>query len=62
MKHRSAILFLSGFAAMLAFGWAGFPRLLYARRAQPVSFSLARPRDLKATKLRSSRRNALSIP
>jgi menaquinone reductase, multiheme cytochrome c subunit len=39
MKHRGTLLFLGAFAAALAFGWAGLPRVIYARRVQPVSFS-----------------------
>ena len=32
-------LFSAGFAGMLAAGWSGFPRLLYASRPQPLQFN-----------------------
>jgi hypothetical protein len=39
MNHRGTFLFLAGVAAALALGWAVFPKVIYARRPQPVSFS-----------------------
>ena len=39
MKNRGTYLFLAGLVAALGLGWAGFPRALYQRRAQPVDFS-----------------------
>ena len=36
---RGKVLFLAGMAISLAAGWAAFPRVLYRRSAQPVSFS-----------------------
>ncbi|MCX6622488.1 MAG: cytochrome c3 family protein [Acidobacteria bacterium] len=39
MKYLGSISFFAGFAAMLAVGWAGFPRLLYRSAQQPFSFS-----------------------
>lgn len=36
---RSLWLFGSGFAAVLAFGWAAFPKLLYRTEPQPIQFS-----------------------
>lgn len=39
MTHAGSALFVFGFAAALAAGWAGFPRVLYETRAQPLQFS-----------------------
>jgi hypothetical protein len=39
MKHRGRILFLLGFSGAIAFGWVGFPRVLYRTQAQPLQFS-----------------------
>jgi len=39
VKYRGAIFFFVGVAAALALGWIGFPRVIYARRVQPVNFS-----------------------
>jgi hypothetical protein len=39
MKALGLISFAAGFAAMLAVGWAGFPRLLYKSAAQPFDFN-----------------------
>lgn len=39
MKSRGAVLFGFGVLVALGAGWAGFPRLLYTRQAQPVNFS-----------------------
>ena len=36
---RGKILVLAGVAASLAIGWAGFPRVIYRRAAQPVDFN-----------------------
>ena len=33
------IYFGSGFILLFAFGWFGFPRLLYSQRSQPIDFS-----------------------
>ncbi len=39
MKIRGKVLFLAGAATALAAGWAGFPRVIYRGRPQPVDFS-----------------------
>jgi hypothetical protein len=39
MSYRGALVFLAGFSASLAAGWYGFPRVLYERSAQPLTFS-----------------------
>ena len=39
MKLSGKILFLAGAAAALGAGWAGFPRVIYKSRTQPVDFS-----------------------
>jgi menaquinone reductase, multiheme cytochrome c subunit len=38
---RSAAVFVAGLAGALAFGWLGFPHLLYVAADQPVQFSHA---------------------
>jgi hypothetical protein len=37
--NRGRVVFLAGVLAALGAGWAGFPRVIYQRRAQPVDFS-----------------------
>lgn len=39
MTLRSTIVFLGGFATVLAAGWVGFPNLLYKSVAQPLDFN-----------------------
>ncbi len=39
MKNRGTFLFMAGAAVALSVGWAGFPRLIYQTRPQPVNFS-----------------------
>ena len=39
MKLRGTIVFLIGVLAALGAGWAGFPRVIYQTRRQPVDFS-----------------------
>jgi hypothetical protein len=39
MTRRAVFFFSAGLALALALGWAGFPRLLYARAEQPLRFS-----------------------
>jgi hypothetical protein len=39
MTRRGLLFFSAGLILALALGWAGFPRLLYARAGQPVRFS-----------------------
>ncbi len=39
MKIRGKLFFLAGAATALAAGWAGFPRVIYKTRPQPVDFS-----------------------
>ncbi len=39
MKIRGKILFLAGAMTALGAGWAGFPRVIYKSRLQPVEFS-----------------------
>jgi hypothetical protein len=38
-KLASVLPFLIGFAAALALGWWGFPRILYSQKEQPFRFS-----------------------
>jgi hypothetical protein len=37
--NRTTLFFTAGFAAMLAAGWVGFPRVLYQSAAQPLDFN-----------------------
>ena len=39
MTRRTLAFFVAGLAFALAFGWLGFPRLLFARAEQPLRFS-----------------------
>jgi len=39
VKIRGKILFLAGAMTALGAGWAGFPRVIYRSRPQPVDFS-----------------------
>lgn len=39
MTRRTLVAFSAGLALALAFGWAAFPRLLYATAEQPLRFS-----------------------
>jgi hypothetical protein len=39
MTRRALFFFSAGLALALTLGWAGFPRLLYARAEQPLRFS-----------------------
>ena len=39
MNRRAVLFFAVGAALVLALGWLGFPRLLYARAGQPLRFS-----------------------
>jgi hypothetical protein len=39
MTRRALLFFSVGLALVLALGWLGFPRLLYARAEQPLGFS-----------------------
>jgi len=39
VKLRGTIVFLTGVLAALGAGWAGFPRVIYQTRRQPVDFS-----------------------
>ena len=39
MTRRAVLFFSVGLAFALVLGWAGFPRLLYARAEQPLRFS-----------------------
>ncbi len=39
IRHRATLLFVVGFAVMLAAGWVGFPRALYRSEAQPLDFN-----------------------
>jgi hypothetical protein len=39
MQVRTTALFVTGFAAMLAAGWAGLPAVLYTKTAQPLDFN-----------------------
>ena len=39
MTHRGSLFFAAGVLAALGAGWAGFPRMIYRSRPQPVAFS-----------------------
>jgi hypothetical protein len=39
MTRRASLFFVASLLAALAFGWAAFPRLLFARSEQPLRFS-----------------------
>jgi len=39
VKIRGKVLFLAGAVTALGAGWAGFPRVIYTSRPQPVDFS-----------------------